>query len=69
LLLSLLKPLDGYRLLLTFSTGEKIYDMKHLLDLPVFRRVGNLHRGAVNHLDRMAMPKYEIGAEGIVGSV
>ena len=29
-------PLDGCRLLLTFSTGEKIYDMKHLLDLPVF---------------------------------
>ena len=27
----------GYRLLLTFSTGEKIYDMKHLLDLPVFQ--------------------------------
>lgn len=32
------KPLDGYRLELIFSTGEKgIYDVSSLLEFPVFR--------------------------------
>lgn len=36
------KPLDDYEILLTFSTGErKIYDMKHLLELPAFQPLKN----------------------------
>ena len=32
------KTLQNYQLLLTFSTGErKLYDVRHLLDLPVFQ--------------------------------
>ena len=32
------KPLPDYHLLLTFSTGEKkLYDVRPLLDLPVFQ--------------------------------
>ncbi|WKY47061.1 DUF2442 domain-containing protein [Eubacteriaceae bacterium ES3] len=36
------KPLQGYQLLLTFSTGErKIYDATHLLELSAFQPLKN----------------------------
>lgn len=36
------KPLDGYKLLLSFSTGEKrVFDVAPLLNKPAFRQLQN----------------------------
>jgi DUF971 family protein len=35
-------PIEGYKLILTFTNGEKgIYDCKHLLDFGVFKELKN----------------------------
>ena len=36
------QPLEAYRLLITFQNGEqKIFDMTHLLHLPMYQRLKN----------------------------
>ena len=48
------EPLEDYELLLTFDTGEqKIYDVKPLLDRPIFSRLRNKGEFKKVYIDRI----------------
>ena len=48
------KPLEDYELLLTFHTGEqKIYDVKPLLDRPIFSRLRNKNEFNKVYVDKI----------------